>query len=45
MVVAPATASHVHLSSIVLWVAVALTLVTGAEYLISGRNAATAMER
>jgi CDP-diacylglycerol--glycerol-3-phosphate 3-phosphatidyltransferase len=45
VVVAPATASNHELGVVVLWAAVLLTILTGAQYLLAGRNAATAMER
>ena len=40
----PLASSYPHIGVTVLWVAVALTMVTGAQYLIAGRSAATAME-
>lgn len=44
-VIAPLTADNIGLGEILLWVAVALTLISGAQYLLAGRGAATAMER
>ncbi len=44
-VIAPVTADHIGLGQALLWVAVGLTLVSGAQYLLAGRDAATAMER
>lgn len=41
LAVLPLTADHPNLATGVLWVAVALTLVSGALYLIDGRSAAT----
>lgn len=43
-VIAPVTADHVGLAAVLLWIAVGLTLVSGAQYLLAGRAAATAME-
>lgn len=43
LAVAPSTAHHPMLGGTVLWVAVGLTLVTGAQYLLDGRSAATSM--
>ncbi len=44
-VIAPLTADLVGLGQLLIWVAVGLTVVTGAQYLLAGRAAATAMER
>ena len=44
VVIAPATASYVGAGQIVLWIAVGLTAISGAQYLIGGRAAATAMD-
>lgn len=44
-VIAPVTAERVGLGQVVLWVAVALTVVSGAQYLLAGRAAVTEMER
>lgn len=44
-VIAPATADSIVLGQALLWVAVALTVASGAQYLLSGRAAATAMDR
>jgi CDP-diacylglycerol--glycerol-3-phosphate 3-phosphatidyltransferase len=44
-VIAPATADSIGLGQALLWVAVALTVASGAQYLLSGRAAATAMDR
>ncbi len=41
---APATARHEHLATGVLWIAAGLTLVTGLQYLLDGRRAATTMD-
>lgn len=43
-VIAPVTAEHIGLGQGLLWFAVGLTLVSGAQYLLAGRAAATAME-
>jgi hypothetical protein len=43
--IAPATADSIGLGQALLWVAVALTVDSGAQYLLSGRAAATAMDR
>lgn len=43
-VIAPVTAHHIGLGQVLLWIAVGLTLVSGAQYLVAGRDAATAME-
>ncbi len=43
-VIAPATAEHELIGIVLIWIAVALTIVTGAQYLAAGRNAATAMD-
>lgn len=39
----PLTVDHPGLADIALWLAVALTLVTGAQYLLDGRSAATTL--
>ncbi len=39
----PLTVDHPFLADTALWVAVALTLFTGAQYLLDGRNAATTL--
>lgn len=44
-VIAPATAHHIGLGQALLWASVALTVVSGAQYLLAGRAVATAMER
>ena len=43
LAVAPPLAAHPAVPLSVLWIAVGLTLVTGAQYLIDGRSAATTM--
>jgi CDP-diacylglycerol--glycerol-3-phosphate 3-phosphatidyltransferase len=43
LAVAPPLAGHPAVPLTVLWIAVGLTLVTGAQYLIDGRSAATTM--
>lgn len=43
--IAPTFADHQNVGSFVLWCAVVLTIVTGVQYLVAGRSAATAMER
>jgi len=43
LAVAPPLAAHPAVPLTVLWIAVGLTLVTGAQYLIDGRSAATTM--
>jgi CDP-diacylglycerol--glycerol-3-phosphate 3-phosphatidyltransferase len=43
LVIWPVTASHRTIATTVLWAAVALTLVTGAQYLLDGRKARRAM--
>ena len=40
----PVAASHHHLGSAMLWVAVGLTIATGVQYLLAGRSAATTMD-
>ncbi len=44
LALAPAVADHASFATIALWIAVVLTLVTGTQYLLSGRSAATAMD-
>jgi CDP-diacylglycerol--glycerol-3-phosphate 3-phosphatidyltransferase len=44
-VIAPSFADHHNVGSFVLWVAVTLTVLTGVQYLVAGRSAATKMER
>jgi len=44
-VIAPVTAEYVGLGQALLWMAVALTVASGAQYLLAGRAAATAMDR
>lgn len=44
-VIAPVTAEYVGLGQALLWIAVALTVASGAQYLFAGRAAATAMDR
>lgn len=44
VVIAPITADRIGLGEIVLWVAVALTVISGAQYLLAGRAAFTEME-
>lgn len=44
VVIAPITADRVGLGEIVLWVAVALTVISGAQYLLAGRAALTEMD-
>ena len=39
----PLTVDHPEVATTVLWIAVALTLVTGAQYLLDGRSAATTL--
>ena len=39
----PITVGHDRVADAVLWVAVVLTLVTGAQYLLDGRSAATTL--
>ena len=41
----PLTVEHTLVANVLLWVAVALTLITGAQYLFDGRTAATTMAR
>jgi CDP-diacylglycerol--glycerol-3-phosphate 3-phosphatidyltransferase len=41
----PLTVEHPLLANSVLWIAVSLTLITGAQYLLDGRSAATTMVR
>ena len=41
----PLTVEHTLVANVLLWVAVVLTLVTGAQYLLDGRTAATTMAR
>lgn len=41
----PLTVDHPFVASVLLWTAVVLTLVTGAQYLSDGRSAATTMAR
>ncbi len=43
LVLAPATAGHPGIATVVLWIAVTFTLVSAAQYLLDGRRAATAM--
>lgn len=42
-VIAPVTADHVAFGEVLLWIAVALTVVSGAQYLLAGRAAVTTM--
>jgi CDP-diacylglycerol--glycerol-3-phosphate 3-phosphatidyltransferase len=44
LAIIPATAGIERLAGGMLWLAVALTLVTGAQYLLDGRSAATTMD-
>ncbi len=44
-VIAPATADYVGFGQALLWIAVAFTVVSGAQYLIAGRAAVTEMDR
>lgn len=44
LAIAPAAAAHQHLAPVTLWLAVLLTLATGAQYLLDGRSAATSMD-
>jgi CDP-diacylglycerol--glycerol-3-phosphate 3-phosphatidyltransferase len=41
----PMALAHPFAANALLWIAVALTLVTGGQYLVDGRNAATTMAR
>lgn len=44
-VIAPSTAQHPGIGQATLWFAVALTVLSGAQYLLAGRAAVTAMDR
>ncbi len=43
LALAPPVATHPTVLSVAVWVAVALTLVTGVQYLVDGRRAARAI--
>lgn len=44
LAIAPTAARYEHLAPVTLWLAVLLTLGTGAQYLLDGRSAATSMD-
>lgn len=43
-VIAPSTAPHEIIGQVILWFAVALSIISGAQYLVAGKAAATAMD-